>query len=120
MTNWYYISMHNPSLFERIGEKVLLLLVGPLDRIPALYARGRWRFASTRAVAYATVMTVGLVVLNMVSGGPMFRAPVDGALLALRLGSYWVVQLVVGVVLSLFIWRMVERIAVLKAKSRAL
>ncbi|MEO7361762.1 MAG: hypothetical protein ABI120_15635 [Gemmatimonadaceae bacterium] len=111
--------MHNPSLFERMGEKVLLLLVGPLDRIPALYARGRWRFAATRAVAYATVMTAGLVVLNTVSGGPMFRAPVDVQLLILRLMSYWAVQLVVGAVLSLFIWRMVERIAMLKAKSRS-
>lgn len=120
MTNWYYINMHNPSLFERIGEKVLLLLVGPLDRIPALYARGRWRFTATRAVAYATVMTMGLVVLNTVSGGPMFRAPVDVRLLVLRLGSYWTVQLVAGAVLSLFIWRMVERIAVLKAKARAI
>lgn len=119
MTNWYYISMHNPSLFERIGERVLLLLVGPLDRIPALYARGRWRFAATRAVAYATVMTAGLAALNAVSGGSMFRAPLDVRLLVLRLGSYWAVQLIVGTVLSLFIWRMVERIARLKAKVRA-
>ena len=118
MTNWYYISMHNPSLLERIGEKVLLLLVGPLDRIPALYARGRVRFAATRALAYATVMTVGLVVLTTMSGGAMFRAPVDMQLLVLRLGSYWAVQVIVGVVLSLFIWRMVERIAVLRAKAR--
>jgi len=114
MTNWYYISMHNPSLFERIGEKVLLLLVGPLDRIPALYERGRWQFVATRAVAYATVMTLGLALLNTLSGGPMFRAPVDVPLLLLRLGAYWVVQLIVGVVLSLFIWRIVERIARLK------
>ena len=111
--------MHNPSLLERIGEKVLLLLVGPLSRIPALHARGRLHFAATRALAYATVMTVGLVVLNTLSGGPMFRAPIDMQLLVLRLGSYWAVQLIVGVVLSLFIWRMVERIAVLKAKAGA-
>lgn len=119
MTNWYNISMHKPSLFERIGEKVLLLLVGPLNRVPALYARGRWRFTATRAVAYATVMTVGLAVLNIVSGGPMFRAPVDVSLLVLRLGSYWAVQMIVGVVLSLFIWGMVERIAMLRGKMTA-
>lgn len=118
MTNWYYISMRNSSLFEKIGEKVLLLLVGPLDRIPTLHARGRTRFVITRGVAYATVMTAGLVALNGMSGGPMLRAPVDWKLLMLRLGSYWGVQLVVGVVLSLFIWRMVERIATLKAKGR--
>ena len=110
--------MRNPSLFEKIGEKILLLLVGPMDRVTALHARGRTRFVATRGVAYATVMTVGLVVLNTISGGPMFRPPVDVRLLALRLGSYWGVQLVVGVVLSLFIWRMVERIAALKAKAR--
>lgn len=105
-----------PSLFERIGEKILLLMVGPLHQVPALYARGRWRFAATRAIAYATVMTFGLMVLNFALGGPMFRAPVQRQALALRLGSYWVVQFVVGLVLALFIWRMVERIAQLKRK----
>ena len=95
------------------------MLVGPLHRVPALHARGRWRFTATRAVAYATVMTLGLAVLNTVSAGPMFRAPVDVPLLLLRLGSYWAVQMIVGVVLSLFIWRMVERIAVLREKARA-
>ena len=109
--------MHHPSLFERIGEKVLLLLVGPLDGIPALYTRGRGRFVASRAVAYATVMTVGLALLNLASGGPMFRAPVDVQLLLLRLGSYWAVQVVVGAVLSLFIWKMVERIAVLRERA---
>lgn len=106
--------MHNPSLFEKIGEKVLLLLVGPLSQVPALYARGRWRFVLTRAAAYAVVMTTGLVLLNLVSGGVMFRAPVDWGLLVLRLGSYCAVQFFVGVILSLFIWRMVERIARLR------
>ncbi|MGV3709079.1 MAG: hypothetical protein ACO1Q7_09565 [Gemmatimonas sp.] len=103
--------MRNPSLFERIGEKVLLLLVGPLDRIPQLYARGRLRFVLSRAGAYATVMTLGLMVLSALSGGPMFRAPLDLRLLALRLLGYWGVQLVVGVVLSLLIWGMVGRLA---------
>lgn len=103
--------MRNPSLFERIGEKVLLLLVGPLDRIPQLYARGRGRFALSRASAYATVMTLGLMLLSWISGGPMFRAPVDVRLLVLRLAGYWGVQFVVGVVLSLVIWGMVGRLA---------
>jgi len=103
-----------PSVFERIGEKILLLMVGPLHQVPALYQQGRWRFAATRAVAYATVMTFGLMVLNIVVGGPMFRSPGGRQALALRLGSYWVVQCIVGIVLSLFIWRMVERIAQLK------
>lgn len=111
--------MRNPSLFEKIGEKVLLLLVGPLDRIEALHARGRLRFVTTRGVAYATVMTAGLALLNAFSGGAMFRAPVDVQLLVLRLGSYWAVQFIVGLVLSLFIWRMVERIASLRTKARA-
>ncbi|MEO7998455.1 MAG: hypothetical protein ABI852_13480 [Gemmatimonadaceae bacterium] len=110
--------MRNPSLFERIGEKVLLLLVGPLDGLPALYARGRMRFAITRAFAYATVMTVGLALLNVISGGPMFRAPIDAQLLALRLGSYWAVQFVVGGLISLFIWRMVERLAKMREQLR--
>lgn len=89
----------------------MLLVVGPLNRIPALYARGRWRFVTTRGVAYATVMTVGLAVLNAIAGGPMFRAPVDAGLLALRLGGYWAVQFVVGMVLSFFIWKLVARLA---------
>lgn len=110
--------MRNPSLFERIGERVLLLLVGPLDKIPALYARGRWRFVLSRALAYATVMTAGLALINWLSGGPMFRAPVDVPLLLLRLASYWAVQFVVGLILSLFIWRMVARLATLRAQSR--
>lgn len=110
--------MRHPTLFERIGDKVLRLLVGPLDRIPALYARGRWRFAATRGVAYATVTTAGLVVLNTVAGGSMFRAPLDTKVLALRLGSYWLVQLIVGAVLALFIWRMVERIATFMQSNR--
>lgn len=107
--------MRNPSLFERIGEKILLLLVGPLDGIQALYARGRWRFVASRALAYATVMTLGLAVINWAAGGPMFRAPVDVQLLLLRLASYWAVQFVVGAILSLFIWRMVARLAGLRA-----
>ena len=110
--------MRNPSLFERIGEKVLLLLVGPLDGIPALYARGRPRFVFSRAFAYASVMTAGLGVLNWASGGPMFRAPINVQLLLLRLASYWAVQFVVGAILSLFIWRMVARLAGLRAQSR--
>lgn len=101
-------------MFERIGEKMLLLMVGPLHQVPALHARGRWRFAATRAVAYATVMTLGLMVLNFAMSGPMFRAPVERQALALRLGSYWAVQFIVGMILSLVIWRMVERIAQLK------
>jgi len=35
----HYISARKPSLFERVSEKVILLVMGPLDRIPALYAR---------------------------------------------------------------------------------
>lgn len=105
-----------PGFFERVGERILLLLVGPLDRVPELYARGRLRFIATRAGAYASVMTAGLVVLNAVSRGPMFRAPVDWPLLLLRLGSYWAVQFVVGALLSLFIWKTVERIAQIKRK----
>ena len=103
-----------PGLFERVGERILLLLVGPLNRVPEVYARGRWRFVATRAAAYATVMTLGLVVLNAVSGGPIFRAPVDVGLLALRLGSYWFVQFLVGALLAVFIWKTVERIVQLK------
>lgn len=110
--------MRNRSLFERIGEKVLLLLVGPLDGLPALYVRGRLRFAITRALAYACVMTAGLASLNLVSGGPMFRAPINANLLALQLGSYAAVQFLVGVVISLFIWRMVERLAKMREQLR--
>lgn len=108
--------MRNPSFFEQIGERVLLLLVGPLDKIPELYARGLARFALTRAIAYACVMTGGLALLNWISGGPIFRAPIDAKLLALRLGSYWAVQFVVGAVLSFFIWRMVARLAKMRAQ----
>lgn len=118
-TNWYYISMRNPSLFERIGANVLRLLVGPLDKLPALYARGRMRFVFTRAFAYATVMTAGLALLNLISGGPIFRAPIDMNLLLLRFGAYWAVQFVVGGILSLFIWRMVARLATMREKLRA-
>lgn len=103
-----------PGFFERVGERILLLLVGPLNRVPDVYARGRGRFVTTRAAAYATIMTLGLIVLNSLSGGPMFRAPVDVKLLALRLGSYWSVQFVVGALLSLFIWKTVERIVQLR------
>ena len=110
--------MHNPSLFERVGEKALLLVVGPLDKIPALYARGRWRFVLTRGLAYATVMTVGLAVLNAMAGGPMFRAPVDVGLLALRLGGYWAVQLVMGVVVAMLVWGVVGRLARARAAAR--
>lgn len=92
-------------------------MVGPLDKVPELYARGRWPFVIKRAAAYATIMTLGLVVLNFIFGGPMFRAPVDAQLLALRLGSYWAVQFVVGAVLVLFIWRAVERIAHMKKRT---
>lgn len=111
--------MRKPSLFERIGENVLRLLVGPLDKLPALYARGRFRFVLTRAFAYAWVMTAGLALLNFISGGPIFRAPVDVNLLLLRLGSYWAVQFVVGGILSLFIWRVVARLATMREKLRA-
>jgi hypothetical protein len=110
--------MHNPSLFERIGEKLLLLLVGPLDGISALHARGPFRFALTRAFAYACVMTAGLALLNVVAGGVMFRAPIDARLLSLRLGSYWAVQFVVGAIISLFIWRMVSRLAKMREQLR--
>jgi len=105
-----------PGFFERVGERILLLLVGPLHRVPDLYARGRGRFVTTRAGAYATIMTFGLMVLNALSGGPMFRAPLDVSLLALRLGSYWCVQFVVGALLAVFIWKTVERIVQLKRR----
>src|SRR5688572_29286679 len=105
-----------PAFFERAGERILLLMVGPLYKVPDVYARGRLRFVTTRGVAYATVMTLGLVVLNLVAGGPMFRSPVDVKLLALRLGSYWAVQFLVGAVLVLFIWRAVERIAQIRMR----
>ncbi|MBC8086943.1 MAG: hypothetical protein H7Z40_06730 [Phycisphaerae bacterium] len=104
----------SPGFFERVGERILLLLVGPLNRVPEVYARGRGRFVITRAGAYATVMTLGLIVLNALSGGPMFRAPIDAKLLALRLASYWSVQFLVGALLSLFIWKTVERLVQLK------
>ena len=107
---------NRPGFFERVGERILLLLVGPLDRVPELYTRGRMRFIATRAGAYASVMTAGLIVLNAISRGPMFRAPVQWQLLLLRLGSYWAVQFLVGALLSLFIWKTVERIAQIKRK----
>lgn len=105
-----------PAFLERAGERILLLMVGPLDKVPELYARGRWSFVTKRGAAYATIMTLGLVALNSIFGGPMFRAPVDAKLLAIRLSSYWAVQFVVGAVLVLFIWRAVERIAAMKRK----
>lgn len=106
----------SPSFFERVGERVLLLLVGPLHRVPDLYLRGRWRFVTTRAAAYATVMTAGLALLNAIVRGPMFSSPLDIRLLLLRLSSYWAVQFAVGALLALFIWRMVARIAQIKAQ----
>lgn len=109
--------MPKPSIFEMIGERILLLLVGPLDKLPALYARGRLAFVLARGVAYASVMTLGLALLNVLSQGPMFRAPLDVKLLLLRLGAYWLVQLFVGIVLSIFIWRMVERLALLRQRA---
>jgi hypothetical protein len=102
---------HTPSILERIGDRVLLLLVGPLDRIAALHARGRTRFALTRGLAYATFMLLGLVLVNMLAGVPILRGGPDVRNLLLRLGSYWAAQFVVGALVSLLIWRMVERIA---------
>ena len=100
-----------PSFFERTGERVLLLLVGPLDKIPALYARGRLRFCVTRGASYATIMLVGLLLMNVIAGAPIFRAGADVQNLLLRFASYWVAQFFVGSLLALFIWRMVQRIA---------
>lgn len=109
--------MPKPSIFEMIGERIMLLLVGPLDKLPALYARGRLSFVLKRGLTYACVMTLGLALLNVLSQGPMFRAPLDVKLLLLRLAAYWSVQFFVGIVLSLFIWRMVERVALLRERA---
>lgn len=106
-----------PSIFERIGDRVLLLLVGPLDKIPELYARGRLRFALTRGLAYATIMLVGLIVVNIAVGAPIFRTGVDVQNLLLRFASYWVAQFVVGSLVALLIWRMVQRIAEFQQRS---
>jgi hypothetical protein len=110
-------SPHQPAFFERVGERILLLLVGPIARVPALYARGRWRFVTTRGAAYATVMTLGLILLNVLAGGRTYSAPLDIKLLLLRLVSYWAVQFAFGALVALFIWRMVERIARLRARA---
>jgi hypothetical protein len=107
----------SPGFFEGFGERVLVLLVGPLNKIPELYARGRVRFCVTRGAGYATVMLAGLVVVNLIAGAPIFRAGADVKQLLIRFASYWMAQFFIGALLSLFIWRMVKRIAEYTARA---
>lgn len=102
-------------IFERIGSRLLTTLVGPLDKTPELYARGRLRFALTRGGAYALVMLIALLVATAIAGRPIFDTPT-----LVRIGAYTLTQFLLGAVLSMVIWQMVERIAKMKMKSRAL
>ncbi len=104
----------NPPFFERLGERVLITLVGPLEKIPELYARGRLRFALTRGGAYALVMLIALVVATTISGRPLFERQT-----VVRTGAYTFTQFLLGAVLAMVIWRMVERIARLRASKLA-
>ena len=100
-------------IFERIGGRLLTTLVGPLDKTPELYARGRLRFALTRGGAYAVVMLIALLVATAISGRPIFDAQT-----LVRIGAYTLTQFVLGAVLAMVIWRMVARIAHMKMNSR--
>ncbi|MEP6764119.1 MAG: hypothetical protein ABJB66_07405 [Gemmatimonadaceae bacterium] len=107
--------MNSPDpFFERIGGRLLTTLVGPLDKTPELYARGRLRFALTRGGAYALVMLIALLVATAIARRPIFNTPT-----LVRIGAYTLTQFLLGAVLALIIWRMVERIAQMKIKSRA-
>ncbi|MDQ6611017.1 MAG: hypothetical protein M3Y64_01180 [Gemmatimonadota bacterium] len=99
----------NVPFFERVGARVLTMLVGPIDRIPQLYERGRLHFAVTRGGAYAMVMFIALVVTTAISGGKIFDQQT-----LLRIGAYTLTQFLLGLVLAMVIWRMVERIAQLR------
>lgn len=107
----------SPGFFEGFGERILALLVGPLNKIPELYARGRMRFCVTRGAGYATVMLAGLVAVNLIAGAPIFRAGADAKQLVIRFASYWTAQFFIGSLLSLFIWRIVQRIAEYQARA---
>ena len=104
----------NAPFFERVGARVLTMLIGPIDRIPALYQRGRLHFAFTRGGAYAMVMLVALVITTAVSGRKVFDTQT-----LIRIAAYTFTQFLLGVVLAFVIWRMVERIAQLHALEDA-
>lgn len=88
-------------------------MIGPLNKIPALYARGRWRFALTRGAAYATAMVLGLFTIDTISRGPMSRNH-----LLYRFAAYGLTQFILGFIIALFIWRAVERVARLQEQQR--